>query len=166
MKRYYTIVLTFIATISFAQNNKQNIRGLVMDKFAQSPIYGVTVQIVNSQKTTITDENGIYTFSELNPGRYDVKVTYSGYKESLLPNVMVASGKETIVDISLEENFTNLRDVVVKSSNKSASINKMATVSARTFSMEEVNPLRPYRLLQLYCSLSKWTISSLLTIPQ
>ena len=139
MRHYYTIVLTFIATISFAQNNKQNIRGVVVDKLSQSPIYGATVQIANSQKTTITDAKGIYSFSELNPGRYDIKVTYAGYKEFLLPTIMVASGKETIVDISLEENFTNLRDVLVKSSNKAASINKMATVSARTFSMEEVN---------------------------
>jgi Carboxypeptidase regulatory-like domain/TonB-dependent Receptor Plug Domain len=139
MKRYYTIVLTFIATISFAQNNKQNIRGVVVDKLSQSPIYGATVKVANSQKTTITDAKGIYSFSELNPGRYDIKVTYTGYKEFLLPTIMVASGKETIVDISLEEEFKNLRDVFIKSSNKASSINKMATVSTRTFSMEEVN---------------------------
>ena len=32
MKHYYTIVLTFIATLTFAQNNKHNIRGLIVDK--------------------------------------------------------------------------------------------------------------------------------------
>ena len=139
MKHYYTIVFTFIATLTFAQNNKQNIRGLVLDKLTQSPIQGAAVHISNSNKTTISDSIGNYTFSELNPGRYDLKVTYSGYKESYIPNVVVTSGKEIILDIGLEEDFKSLKDVVVKSSNKASSINKMATVSARTFSMEEVN---------------------------
>ena len=139
MKQFYTIVLSLIATLTFAQNNKQNIRGVIVDKLAQYPIYGATIQLINVQKTTISDTNGIYTFSEVNPGRYDLKITYSGYKESLIPNIIVVSGKETILDITLEEDFKSLKDVIVKSSNKSSSINKMATVSARTFSIEEVN---------------------------
>ena len=139
MKHYYTIALTFIATITFAQNNKQNIRGTVIDKLAQSPIYGATIQIVKNQKIAISDTNGTYAFNELNPGRYDVKVTFNGYKESVVGNIIVASGKETILDISLEEDYKNLKDVIVKTSNKASSINKMATVSTRTFSMEEVN---------------------------
>ncbi len=139
MKQYYTIVLTFITTLTFAQNNKQNIRGVVVDKLTQSPIYGATVKIANSQKLLITDSIGAYAFNELNPSRYDLKVTYNGYKEAFIANVIVSSGKETIVDISLEEEFKSLKEVMVKSSNKASSINKMATVSARTFSMEEVN---------------------------
>ena len=139
MKQYYTIVLTLITTLCFAQNNKQNIRGIVVDKFSQTPIIGASVQLTNSKKFVITDSNGTYTLSELDPGRYDVKVSYSGYKDSYTPNIVVASGKESIVDIILEEDYKNLKDVIIKSSNKASSINKMATVSARTFSMEEVN---------------------------
>ena len=139
MKHYYTIVLTFITTLTFAQNNKQNIRGIVVDKLTQSPISGATVRIASSPKLLITDSNGSYTFNELNPARYDLKVTFNGYKEAFIANVIVSSGKETILDISLEEEFKSLKEVLVKSSNKASSINKMATVSARTFSMEEVN---------------------------
>jgi hypothetical protein len=139
MKHYYTIVLTFIATITFAQNNKQNIRGVIVDKHAQSPIYGASIQLANNQKNAITDTNGSYIFSELDPGRYDLKISCNGYKESFIANVIVASGKETILDINLEEEYKTLKEVIVKSSNKASSINKMATVSARTFSMEEVN---------------------------
>ncbi len=139
MKHYYTIALTFLATLSFAQNNKQNIRGVVIDKLTQSPLKGAMIQMLNLNKNTITDTGGNFILNELNPGRYDVKVMYNGYKESLIANIIVASGKETIVDVPLEEDFKRLKDVMVKSSKKAASINKMATVSARTFSMEEVN---------------------------
>ena len=139
MKKYLFILSFVIFNCAFAQNNKQNIRGIIVDKLTQSPIHSASIQIMNSQRITTSDTSGVYTLTELNPGRYIVKVTYNGYKESYIPNIVVASGKETILDISLEEEFKILKDVVVKSSNKASSINKMATVSARTFSMEEVN---------------------------
>jgi hypothetical protein len=50
--------------------------------------------------------------------------------------VVVTSGKEVVLDITLEETFKSLGEVVVKSSNKSGAINKLASVSARSFSME------------------------------
>jgi hypothetical protein len=53
--------------------------------------------------------------------------------------VVVTSGKELILDISMEETFKSLNEVVVKSSNKASFINKFSTVSTRTFSMDEVN---------------------------
>lgn len=139
MKYYYTIAFTLLATLTFGQNNKQNIRGVIIDKLTQAPLKGASVLLNNNKKSVIADTNGLYTISELNPGRYDVKVSYNGFKDAYIPNIVVTSGKETILDISLEEDYKNLKDVVVKSSNKSSSINKMATVSARTFSMEEVN---------------------------
>lgn len=139
MKHYYTIAFTFIVTLSFAQNNKQNIRGVIIDKLTLTPLIDATVHLRDIKKSVNSDTSGQYTISDLNPGRYDVRVAYNGYKEAFITNILVSSGKETILDISLEEDFKNLKDVVVKSSNKSSSINKMATVSARTFSMEEVN---------------------------
>ena len=139
MNKSFLLLSLLIFNSTFAQNNKQNIRGVIVDKLTQSPINGASVQLTNSKKIAITDTSGIYTLSEINPGRYDVKVTFNGYKEALIANVMLNSGKETILDISLEEDYKSLKDVIVKSSNKSSSINKMATVSARTFSMEEVN---------------------------
>lgn len=39
----------------------------------------------------------------------------------------------------MEETFKSLGEVVVKASRESGTINKLASVSARTFSMEEVN---------------------------
>jgi hypothetical protein len=97
------------------------------------------VQISSLQKGTTTDSLGKYTLSNISPDRYDLKISYAGYKTITIPNVVVTSGKEVVLDITLEETFKSLGEVVVKSSNKSGAINKLASVSARTFSMEEVN---------------------------
>jgi hypothetical protein len=52
---------------------------------------------------------------------------------------VVTSGKEVILDVTMEEDLRLLNEVVVKASNKANTVNKLASISARTFSMEEVN---------------------------
>lgn len=133
------ILFLLISTLSFAQNNKQNIRGVVIDKLSQIPISGATVKINNSEKQNTTDDKGSFTLSDVAPDRYEIKVSFIGYKEVIIPNIIVTSGKEVILDIALEDEYKKLEEVVIKSSNKAGTINKLATVSARTFSMEEVN---------------------------
>lgn len=133
------LILTLFPTITFAQKNTQNIRGLITDKLSQSPLIGASVQISSLQKATITDSLGKYTLPNILPDRYELKVSCIGYKSITIPNVVVTSGKEVILDITLEEAFNSLGEIVVKSNNKNGTINKLASVSARTFSMEEVN---------------------------
>jgi hypothetical protein len=133
------LLFVFIPLFSFSQNNTQNVRGIISDKLSQSPLFGVTIQISSLQKGTLTDSLGKYTLTNIPPDRYDIKISYFGYKSQIISNIVVTSGKEVILDIALEEEFTKLDEVVVKATNKDGTINKMASVSARTFSMEEVN---------------------------
>lgn len=137
--RRFLFLLALLPTCIFAQKNTQNIRGIVSDKLSQTPLIGAVIQISSLQKGTTTDTFGKYTLSNLPPDRYELKISYTGYKGITIPNVVVTSGKEVILDITLEESFSHLSEVVIKATNKSGSINKLASVSARTFSMEEVN---------------------------
>lgn len=141
MKHFFCLLLIGSAFPAFSQNNKQNIRGVVLDKLSQTPLIGATVQIINKNevKGASSDEKGNYVIQDLAPDRYELKVSYLGYNEITIPNVVVTSGKEVIVDISLEESLKQLNEVVIKANTKEGTINKLATVSARTFSMEEVN---------------------------
>lgn len=122
------------AHLSFSQNNKQNIRGNIIDKLSQSSIIGATVQIQNNfeKNGTQTDVNGQYVLLNLAPNRYGIKVSNMGSKEVVIPNVIVTSGKEVIF-------LRLLNEVVVKASNKANTVNKLASISAQSFSMEEVN---------------------------
>jgi len=139
MGKYLLWLALFISNLSFAQKNTQNIRGVVTDKLSQTPLAGVSIQITAIQKGTSTDSLGKYTLSGIAPDRYEVTVSCTGYKSITLPNVVVTSGKEVMLNITLEETFKQLNEVVINTGNKGGSINKLASVSARTFSMEEVN---------------------------
>ena len=122
-----------------AQKNTQNIRGVVTDKLSQATLVGASIEISSLQKGATTDSLGKYTITNILPDRYEMKISYLGYKTITIPNVVVTSGKEVILDIAMEETFNQLNEVVIKASNKGGTINKLSSVSARTFSMEEVN---------------------------
>lgn len=128
-----------IPTFTFSQNNTQTIRGNITDKLSQMPLAGVSIQIASLQSGVLSDSLGNYALTTIPPDRYEIKISLSGYKMLLIPNVVVTSGKEIILDIALEEDFKQLNEVTVKATNKGGTINKLASVSARTFSMEEVN---------------------------
>jgi hypothetical protein len=143
MKKHLWLLLLFIAQLSLAQSkdNKQNIRGVVSDKLSQSTIPGAIVQILDSiqKKAVQSDVKGNYVLSNVAPGRYEIKISFLGYKDVIVPNVVVSSGKETILDISMEEEIKLLKEVVITDNSKDKTINSLSTISSRTFSMEEVN---------------------------
>jgi hypothetical protein len=137
--RFILWLAILVPTLSSAQNNTQNIRGIVTDKLSQTPLKGASIQIIALNKGTTTDSLGRYTLEGIAPDRYEVSVFYAGYKGLTIPNVVVTSGKEVILDIAMEEAFNQLNKFVMKATNKGVTINKLASVSARSFSMEEVN---------------------------
>ena len=73
-------LLVLIPTFTYAQKNTQNIRGVVTDKLSQTPLIAASVQISSLQKGTTTDSLGKYTLSNISPDRYDLKISYAGYK--------------------------------------------------------------------------------------
>ena len=133
------LVLTSVS--SWSQNNTQTIKGTVLDKQSQSPVIGASIILLNTNPVqgSGSKDGGRFSITDVAPGRYDLKVTYVGYKEIVIPSVVVTSGKEVILDVFMEENVKSLRTTIIKATNKTRTNNDMTSVSARTFSMEEVN---------------------------
>ena len=140
MNKSLLLIFLFLSQMLFAQNNKQNIRGVVTDKLSKTTIPGVILQLINSNAKigAVSDSNGNYVITDLAPERYEIKVSYMGYKDVVIPNVIVTSGKETMLDIALEETVTHLKEIVINANRKDKTINNLTSISARTFSMEEV----------------------------
>lgn len=141
MKR---LILLFIISIAFtslySQPMVQTIRGFVSDKVTNAPIPGVSLYIPTTQTTigTTTDSKGEFVLQKVPVGRHNLQVSFVGYKSQMVNNIEVISGKETVINIALEESVTELEGVaVVGHKNKTVAINQMSTISARTFSVEE-----------------------------
>ena len=134
-------LIALMALTGVVKAQSQTIKGTITDKQSQATLPGVTVLILGSDpvKGAASDVDGQFNISNVNPGRYDLKVMYVGYKELVIPNVVVTSGKEVALEIGMEENVSTLNEVVISGTKKNETINEMTSVSARSFSVEEVN---------------------------
>lgn len=82
----------------------QTIQGTVMDKALLLPIAGATVMIASLPgKGTITDKNGRFQVMHIPVGRHEILVRSIGYKTAQIPNVLVISGKQTLLPVMLED---------------------------------------------------------------
>ena len=134
------IILITSVSIIQAQKLTQSIRGNVKDLDSKTPLTGVTLYMegTNPVVGTITDENGNFAFKELPIGRYNIVVNYLGYESKIIPNVLSGAGKEVYLNVELLESVEVLEEIVVKAKkNKGEPLNEMASVSARSFSVEE-----------------------------
>lgn len=135
------IVLFLTTYLLIAQTPTQTVRGQIVDKQAQIPLIGATVVLVNSDPLIggTSDENGYYRLEKVPVGRQQVKISYLGYQDATIPNVIVNAGKEVILDIELEESVVLTEALVIKATReKHKTVNSLATISARSFDTEEV----------------------------
>ena len=140
IRLFFTITLLTFWGFTQAQIT-QTLRGVVIDKQAESPLVGaaVVVEGTNPMLGSVTDENGVFTIKDVPTGRYQIKISFIGYNASTMPNIVVNAGKETVLSITLEEAVTKLDAVVISGKvDKAKTINELATISARQFNVEEV----------------------------
>ncbi|MEP7265383.1 MAG: TonB-dependent receptor [Bacteroidota bacterium] len=137
------ITLFLIASVHLqttAQDITQTIRGTILDQVTNTPLPGATVVLLNSTplKGMNTDTDGNFRIENVPVGKQTLRVTYLGYKEQIIQNIIVNSGKETVLNISLQEDFVQGKEVeITAETDKRKALNEMSTVSARTFSVEE-----------------------------
>jgi len=132
----------FVAQPALAQDLYQTVRGQVVDQLTKSPLPGVNVIILGTDPLigTATDLDGYFKIENVPVGRISLQATFLGYNPISLNNLNLTTGKELLVNIALEEKVITTKTAVVTASssrNKLQAQNEMATISARTFSVEE-----------------------------
>ncbi|HEX6849547.1 MAG TPA: carboxypeptidase regulatory-like domain-containing protein, partial [Chitinophagaceae bacterium] len=131
----FALSLLFIGTKA---QYSQQFRGTVTDQVLQQPLAGATVTISPLGKSVTTDDAGVFRFTNLPVGSYRIIISYTGYKEGVIENIAVYSGKETVINVSLEAIIRTEEAVIIKAgSKKNKPLNDMSAVSARAFTVEE-----------------------------
>ncbi len=146
-----------------AETNKilsQTLRGTVidMDSKMKIPYANVIVLNTNPVKGMVTDLEGNFKFEDLPIGRHSIRISYMGYKDAIIPELMLGSAKELNITVEISEEIKALGEISV-SSKKGDPLNQMATVSARSFSVEETNRYAasisdPARMAQVFAGVS------------
>lgn len=124
----------------------QTVRGVVLDADSKTPLIGVQVVLLNSDplKGNVTNLEGEFKIEKVPVGRVSLHVSYMGYQSQTIPNIVVISGKETVLNLALQEALNQMNAVVVTASdNNNDTLNnaakEMAIVSANSISPEQTN---------------------------
>lgn len=132
--------LLFSAFGLMGQNITQTVRGTVRDADSQELLPGTKVMLFRGDTLiagALADDDGRFKITDVPIGRLNLAATFLGYEELTLNNLQVYSGKEVVLNLQMQENSIKLGDVEIVADNQTEVINEMATVSARTFSVDE-----------------------------
>ena len=170
MKKLIIIALCIICfkEWSVAQTITQTVKGKVIDQTTQEELYGVSVILLGSDPLvgTVTGIDGTFVLENVPVGRQSFEFRMMGFESHFASEILVSSGKEVILDVSLREEIFNLEEVtVVYKAVKDKAINEMATVSSRQFTVEETQRYAgglndPARLVSSFAGVASPSISS------
>lgn len=144
MHPFFKLALALVSSVAFAaataQPLFQSIRGQVSDDISKAPILGATVALVDDPaRAVMTDSSGWFTLPKTPVGRQSILVSAVGYQSSVIQEILVTSGKEVVLDISLAGRIGQLDEVIVKGSSKRALNNEMVSVSGQSFRAEDAS---------------------------
>lgn len=125
-----------------AQVPVQTLRGTVTDRETFEPLPGATVVILNTDpvRATITDNKGIFKIEGIPVGRYDIQINFLGYEPYIVPEILINSAKEVVINATLAESVLSLDAVEIQADiKKDRPLNTMAIISARKMNMEEAH---------------------------
>ncbi len=167
MNYFFTLLLvSFSFCLCVAQENEeeafQTLKGRVIDKDSKTPLWGAVVILIDSTKFlgNVTDSAGYFKIDKAPVGRQTLKIKYIGYEDLLIKNILVTSEKDISLTIQMTEGAQQMKEItIVARLDKDRALNSMASVSARSFSIEEADRYAggitdPARMAQAYAGVA------------
>ncbi len=136
------VLFLLFTSMVLGQNLSQTVRGAILDEDSKMPLVGAQVIVLGSEPLigTTTDDNGNFRLENVYIGRISLQLSYLGYEKAIIPNVVVNSGKEVVLNLSMQESAIRMNEAVVTADkNKGEALNDMALISARSISAEQTN---------------------------
>jgi len=135
-----TLMIAVFTALVFSQPLTQTVRGTIVDADSKLPLQGATLVIPGTDPIvgTTTDMEGIFRIDNIPLGRITVKISYIGYETKTISDIVVNSGKEVVLEISIQESAIKMDEAVVKAfRNKGEAINDMSQLSLHSITLEE-----------------------------
>ncbi|MEL7428308.1 MAG: carboxypeptidase-like regulatory domain-containing protein, partial [Bacteroidota bacterium] len=135
-------LLIMLALPAFAQQGglTQTIKGTIIDQASEEPIIAANILLLNLEPVigTATELDGSFRLEKVPVGRHSLRISCLGYEDAFIHELEVGSGKEVVLQIKLTESLVTMEEVVVKAERLNGTPNNdMASVSARSFSVEQ-----------------------------
>lgn len=103
-------IIIFSASLFGASTGK--LKGVLIDKESNGPVIGASVMIVGTTKGGVTDFDGKYLIRDVEPGKYQLKISSLEYNTVLIDDVVVTADNTTENDLALTKKVTELDEVI------------------------------------------------------
>ncbi len=158
----FILTSIFSSSISQAQNYSQTIKGKVTDIDTQAPLIGAYVILIGSEPIlgVVTDADGYYKLTNVPIGRQSLKISFIGYEEVYLNDILVTTGQEVVLNVLMQEAVNTLEEIVIKPEEiLSDPINNMVSISSQRLTVESTSRIAagindPGRTIQSYAGVS------------
>jgi hypothetical protein len=114
MKKHITLTLIICLTGIYnllAQSG--GIGGILTDSQTGETLIGANVIIKGTINGSVSDINGEYKITNLQPGSYSVVVSYVGYTNQTIEGISVVDGKTTTMNVKMLSNVKQLKEANV-----------------------------------------------------
>ena len=113
------IILTFFiaCAISTSYSQKGGLTGVITDSISKDEMIGAKVFLLETEFRTMADIYGVYRFENVPVGKYQLEVSYNGYK-TLQREITIKAGEITTVNIDIQEDVTDVEGINVVAARK------------------------------------------------
>jgi hypothetical protein len=135
-------LLLLVSHNALAQTGTSSVRGTITDPQGGA-VRGATVTLTNTEKnfsrTQISNEEGVYSFNAVPPGKYRIEAEATGFKKVAVSDVQALV--ETPTDVSLKLEVGNVNEVVTITSGAEAPLNTADATIGNTFESRRIEQL-------------------------
>ncbi len=131
MKNFALFVCMFIALSNAALAQKGTIRLSIIDDDTGEPLIGATALVVGTTIGSVADMDGKASIANLDPGHYNVQVSFVSYQSQTVQNVEVGA-TPVVLTIRMKPESVGLDEVVVEARALRNTENALLTIQKKS----------------------------------
>ncbi len=93
-----------------------SLTGLVKNAFTNEPVSFANIIILNTTSGTTSNEEGIFSFTNINPGYVRLQLSIIGYEPLITEEIQISAIRSNYIEISLKPTTTTLNEIKIVSS--------------------------------------------------
>jgi hypothetical protein len=113
-KRILFLPFLILTIYSLSAQNTGAINGFVRDIRTLLPLEGVTIKVLGSELTALTDKNGFYRLNNIPLKSWNIEATAIGYKPERKFDIIITTGNIPELNFELEPAYKELKSVEIK----------------------------------------------------
>ncbi len=130
--RLYTLLIFLIISIGNAVGQTGTIRVGVFDEETGEALIGASVLIAGTTQGSVTDLDGKAAITGLQPGAYNVQVSYVSYQSKTIEGVEVNANEANSFEVKLASETVGLEEVVVTAEAVRSSESALLTIQKKS----------------------------------